>query len=116
MRKYSVALDIASLCDGLVFLAAYARYRRQESTEEALSLYVVHCNWDIQGCGKEAMKMHKTDYSLTFGGKQHLLDQHIKHGIKSEILIRIYFCCDEAERKGLIGSMPGHLAKVKNGT
>ncbi|MBR2304960.1 MAG: hypothetical protein IJ871_07455 [Ruminococcus sp.] len=116
MRKYSGALDIASLCDGLVFLAAYARYRRQEITEETLSLYAQRNNWDIQGCGKEAMKLHKTDYFLTFGGKQYLLDQHIKHGIKSEELIRIYFCWDEAERKVLIGSMPGHLATVKNGT
>ena len=29
------------------------------------------------------------------GGKQYLLDQHIKHGIKSEELIRIYFCCSD---------------------
>lgn len=116
MRKYSGALDIASLCDGLVFLAAYARYRRQEITEETLTLYAEHCNWDIQGCGKEAMKMHKTDYSLTYNGKQYLLDQHIKHGRQAEELIRIYFCWEEAERKVLIGSMPGHLATVKNGT
>lgn len=116
MRKYSGALDIASLCDGLVFLAAYARYRRQEITEETLTLYAEHCNWDIQGCGKEAMKMHKTDYSLTYNGKQYLLDQHIKHGIKSEELIRIYFCWDDDLQKIIIGSMPGHLATVKNGT
>lgn len=71
LRKYNDALDIACLCDGNVFLAAYAKYRSQELSEETLTLY----------------------------GEQYILDQHIKHGVRAEELIRIYFCCDDKSPK-----------------
>ena len=116
MKKYSGSLDIASLCDGIVYLSAYARFRRQEISEEELSLYAQRCNWDVQGCGKEALKMHRTDYTVTYDGKAYTLDQHIKHGIQSDELIRIYFCWDDKLRRIIIGSMPKHLATVKNTT
>ena len=116
LRKYSGPLDIAGLCDGIVFLSAYAKYRRREITEDELLLFAERENWEVQGCGKEALKLHKTDYTITHNGAQHLLDMHIKRGIKAEELIRIYFCWDDESRRVLIGSMPGHLATVKNGT
>ena len=116
LRKYSGSLDIAVLCDGILYLDAYARYRRQEISEAILDLYAGHNNWEIQGCGKAALQMRKSDYTLKHNGTQYTLDMHIKHGIQAEELIRIYFCWDEAERKLLIGSMPGHLATVKDGT
>ena len=58
----------------------------------------------------------RTDYTVTVGSSQYTLDQHIKHGIHAEELIRIYFCWDDESRKILIGSMPGHLATVRNST
>lgn len=116
MRKYNGALDISSLCDGIVYLSAYAKYRRQEITEKTLSLYAERCHWDIQGCGKEAMKMHRSDYTVTVDGTQYILDQHIKHGVHAEELIRIYFCWDDDKKKIMIGSMPEHLATVRNST
>ncbi len=116
MRKYSNALDIISLCDGIVFLDAYVKYRRHEISEDDLSLYAEHRHWEIQGCGKEAMKMHRADYTVSIDGVSYLLDQHIKHGIRAEELIRIYFCWDDRNQKVIIGSMPGHLATVKNST
>ena len=114
MRKYSGALDIFSLCDGIAYLAEYARYRQQKLSADELELFAEYGGWDIQGCGKEALKMFRTEYTVTVGGKQYILDQHIKHGNKSKDLIRIYFCWDAELGKIIIGSMPEHLATVRN--
>lgn len=116
MRKYSGSLDLFSLCDGIVYLSAYAKYRRQSISDEDLELYAIRSNWEIQGCGKEALKMFRTDYSVTVSGRQYTLDLHIKRGNQSEELIRIYFCWANELGKIIIGSMPGHLPTVKNST
>ena len=116
LRKYNGPIDLACLCDGIVFLAAYAKYRRQELSEEMLNLYSAHKKWEIQGCGKEALKVHRADYTVTIDGEQYILDQHIKRGVRTEELIRIYFCWDDKSRKIIIGSMPEHLATVKKST
>lgn len=116
LRKHTGYLDIACLCDGIVFLAAYSQYRRQELSEETLSLYAEHKKWEVQGCGKETLKVHRSDYTVTIEGKPCILDQHIKRGVRSEELIRIYFCWDEENRRIIIGSMPEHLPTVNNAT
>ncbi|WP_028510236.1 hypothetical protein [Ruminococcus sp. NK3A76] len=116
MRKYSGSLDLFSLCDGILYLSAYAKYRQQKITLDELELYAARSNWEIQGCGKEALKMFRTDYSVTFSGSQYTLDQHIKRGNQSEELIRIYFCWASDLNKIIIGSMPEHLPTVKNST
>ena len=116
LRKYSGSLDVSSLSDGIVYLAAYAKYRRQELTDEELNLYAEHKHWEIQGCGKEALRIYRSDYTVTVDGEQYILDQHIKRGVRAEELIRIYFCWDDKSRKIIIGSMPEHLATVKKST
>ncbi len=116
LKKYNGPLDTACLCDGMVYLDAYARYRRLEIPEEQLALCSERRHWEAGGCGKETLKMRHDDYSVSVGGKTYTLDQHIKRGIHSEELIRIYFCWDEATRKIIIGSMPEHLPTVKNST
>ena len=95
----------------------YVSRRVPEKKTVDVFLDITEANhWDIQFCGKEAMRMHRTDYTVTVGSSQYTLDQHIKHGIHAEELIRIYFCWDDESRKILIGSMPGHLATVRNST
>ena len=79
-------------------------------------MYAERCHWEIQGCCKEALKMHREDYTVTMNGHPYILDQHIKHGVHADELIRIYFCWDDDLGKIIIGSMPGHLATVKNST
>lgn len=116
LRKYSGQLDLATLCDGIVFLSAYARYKRKEMSEDTLNMYAERCHWEIQGCGKEALKMHRDDYTVSINGHQYVLDQHIKHGVHADELIRIYFCWQDDIGKLIIGSMPGHLATVRNST
>ncbi|MBQ3918029.1 MAG: hypothetical protein II695_00005 [Oscillospiraceae bacterium] len=116
MKKYNRALDISALCNGIVYLDAYVRYRRGELSAEALSLYSERRHWEAAGCGKEALKLHRDAYSVSVDGHTYILDQHIKRGIRSEELIRIYFCWDDADRTVVIGSMPEHLPTVKNST
>ncbi|MBE6843032.1 MAG: hypothetical protein E7510_09430 [Ruminococcus sp.] len=116
MKKYSGALDIAILCDGIVFLKAYSEFRRKEISDDEFNMYAQRNNWEVQSSGKEAIKIRKSDYTMTYEGRQYILDLHIKHGVKSEELIRVYFCWDDDLRKVIIGSMPGHLATVKQST
>lgn len=116
MRKYSGALDIASLCDGIVYLNAYADLRKRNISEELLQLYGERNNWEVQNCGKVSLKMRKSDYIVTYNDTQYILDLHIKHGVNPEELIRIYFCWDDDLKKLIIGSMPEHLATVKQNT
>ena len=116
LKKYSAPLDISCLCDGIVFLDAHVRYRRTELEAEEYELYSERRHWETGGCGKETLKRCRDDYTVTVGGKTYTLDQHIKHGIRAEDLIRIYFYWDEESRKIIIGSMPGHLPTVKNST
>ncbi|MCR5717548.1 MAG: hypothetical protein K6F80_00745 [Oscillospiraceae bacterium] len=116
LRKYTGQLDTVILCDGLLFLHAYARYRREEIDAAELSLYAERYVWDVQGCGKEALRMRRSDYLTTHGGKQYLLDQHIKYGVSAQVLVRIYFCWAEDLRQIIVGYLPGHLPTVKKGT
>ncbi len=116
MKKCNCSLDTGCLCDGIVYLDAYSRYRRNELSKEVLDRYSERKHWEVTGCGKETLKMRSKDYTTTVNGKTYLLDQHIKQGIHAEVLIRIYFCWDDASKKIIIGSMPEHLPTVKNGT
>ena len=70
----------------------------------------------MQGCGKEALKCFRDDYTLNIDGRKMLMDRHIKYGIKSQTLIRIYFCWDDKNKKVAVGYMPGHLPTVRNST
>lgn len=116
LRKFTGQLDVAILCDGILYLSAYARYRRGEIGADELSLYAERYKWEVQGCGKETLQMRRSDYLMTFDGKQYLMDQHIKYGISAQSLVRIYFHWEEALSKIIIGYMPGHLPTVKKGT
>ena len=116
LRKYSGALDTAVLCDGIYYLNAYARYRKSEVTEEELHLYAESYNWEAGGCGSGALRIHRDDYEVLVDGDKYLLDMHIKYGVSSQVLVRIYFCWDEKTRKIVIGYMPEHLATATKST
>ena len=60
--------------------------------------------------------MFKADYSTSFEGKTFPLDMHIKYGVSTQSLIRIYFTLSEELKKIIIGYMPGHLATVTQST
>lgn len=116
LRKYSGALDTAVLCDGIYYLNAYAKYRKSEINEEELNLYAESYNWEVGGCGSGALRIHRNDYEVLVDGEKYLLDMHIKYGVSSQVLVRIYFCWDENTRKIVIGYMPEHLATATKST
>ena len=116
MKKYSGELDVALLCDGLLYLSGYARYKRKEIDAEVLERYAEMNHWFVEPCGAECLKFFAEAYSCMVGTKKYLLDYHIKYGIKSEQLIRIYFCWDDKLKKIIIGSMPEHLPVMKQKT
>ena len=109
LRKYHGILDVATLCDALLYLDAYARTRLGDLTDEELQLYTDRRNWEVAFCGKEATRLHESDYTVTHGGKRYLLDMHLKQGTRAGFLIRIYFCFDEEHGRLIVGSMPEHL-------
>lgn len=116
MKKYSGEMDIAMLCDGLLFIDGYAKYRKCEIDNALLNLYAESGKWQIESCGAEALKVYKEDYSASVNGKKYLMDMHIKYGVNPKVLIRVYFCWDESAKKIIIGHMPTHLATLKQNT
>ena len=116
LHKYAGALQTEILCDGIVYLNAYVLYRNGQISQEELQLYAERYHWEAGSCGKEALKLHKEEYTATYDGKKYLLNLHLRYGIRSQVLIRIYFCYDETLQKGIIGYMPSHLATVRQST
>lgn len=116
LRKYHGSLDVALLCDGLLYLDAYAKTRNGELTEERLQLYTDQRNWEVSLCGREAVRLNESDYTVTHEGQKYILDMHIKYGNRAANLIRIYFCRDDETGKIIVGSMPEHLATTSQTT
>ncbi|MBQ8962091.1 MAG: hypothetical protein IJ071_12915 [Ruminococcus sp.] len=116
LRKYGGGLDTAILCDGIYYLDAYARYRRGEICGEELALYGESYSWEAAGCGSGALRLRRDDYEIEADGRRYLLDMHIKYGVSAKLLIRIYFCWDEEERRVVIGHMPDHLPTAAQST
>lgn len=113
MKKYSGAMDTALLCDGIIYLHGYSLYRMGEITDKELELYASDAGWEACFSGKEAVKLYKSEYSVKYNNVTYILEQHIKYGVKSQNLIRVYFTWDDKLRKIIIGSMPEHLHTVK---
>lgn len=116
MKKYSGSLDVALLCNGLLYLSEYARYKINKISEQILELYAHSNNGSVDRCGTEPVRVYYDIYSCNLGSKNYMLDYHIKYGVKSKQLIHVYFCWDNDIRKIFIGSMPGQLAIVKQKT
>ena len=113
MKKYSGAMDTALLCDGIIYLNAYSLYRKGVLDAKELERYAADVGWEVCFSGMEAVRVYKSEYSARIGEKTYVLDQHIKYGVKSRNLIRVYFTWDEQLKKIVIGSMPEHLPTVK---
>lgn len=116
LRKYQGGLDVSLLCDGLLYLDAYSRARNGKMTEEQLALYTDQRNWEVSFSGKEAVRLHESDYTVSHEGKKYKLDMHIKYGNRATNLIRIYFCRDVDTGRIIVGSMPEHLATASQST
>lgn len=116
LKKYVRPLSTDILCDGLYFLNGYALYRQGAIPEEQLALYAEEYGWEVQGCGKEALKMFSDDYSVTVNGQSQLLKYHIKYGVDPKNWVRVYFYYDKEIKCVVIGYMPDHLPTISDKT
>ena len=116
MKKYNNSLDIGILCDGIYYLNAYADYRNGKINSQQLEMFSLDNNWEVEGCGKETLKARKSDYIANIDGSPYLLDFHLKRGVSSQVLVRIYFCRDEKSGRIIIGYMPDHLPTASQTT
>ena len=116
LKKYLRSINMAVLCDGIYFLNGYALHRQGLISGDELALYAEEYNWEVQGCGKEALKMFQNDYSVPMESGNKELSLHIKYGVNPQHWVRIYFYYDEKMRKVVIGYMPDHLPTISDKT
>lgn len=116
LRKFSSKLDLAVICDGILYLSAYGKFRQGNLSEELLELYGQRYCWDVSRCGAETLRVHREDYLAQVDDRKYLLDMHIKYGIKAKGLARLYFCWNEELQKIVLGYLPSHLPTLKNPT
>ena len=116
MKKYNNSLDIGILCDGIYYLNAYADYRNGKINSQQLEMFSLDNNWEVEGCGQETLRVRKSDYIANIDGSPYLLDFHLKRGVSSQVLVRIYFCRDEKSGRIIIGYMPDHLPTASQTT
>ncbi len=116
LRKCGGKPNCAILCDGLLYLDAYSRFRQGDLDEDTLTLYAERYCWNITFCGSEALRVYNHDYLAQADGKKYLLNMHLKYGVKVQELIRIYFCWDDALQKIILGYLPDHLPTLKDPT
>lgn len=117
LRKFDGKPDCAIICDGILYLDAYAQFRQGSLDSETFALYSERYCWNITFCGAEALRVYNHDYlAQTADGKKYLLNMHIKYGVKVQELVRIYFCWDDALQKVILGYLPDHLPTLKDPT
>ena len=72
-------------------------------------------SFEIGPCGEQSIKRFAEEYRILYNtdSKEHkdrrTLDTHLKFGVDSRYLIRVYFFWDADTGKVVIGHMPGHL-------
>lgn len=113
LRKAKSPASPTAIADGLYFLAAYARYRRQEIDQAMLELYQIDYLWVPCSVGRATLQVAKRHYEIQVTNQEgirerRLLDLHLKHGVGTH-LIRIYFLWDAEQQKVIVGSLPDHL-------
>lgn len=118
-------VDMSLLCDALEFLAK--EYRNQQigeiTEEERHRLCSKRYNrpfivTPITGMTPDTYPLeYKIKYYRNDNGKkkESPLDLHLKSGIGTENLIRIYFLYDKENQLVVVGSLPKHLKTQKNG-
>jgi hypothetical protein len=111
--------DIEMLCDAMEVLGNdYKAWRLGEITEE---MYICNCKsrcdtpFDIGHCGEKSISRYADQYRVFYNTDskdnkdRRTLDRHLKYGVNSRYLVRVYFFWDADTEKVVIGHMPGHL-------
>ena len=126
LEKLSTPVDVMLLCDCLEYLATeyYRFYTKQISESERDRICSEKYNRPIEVApsGAEAIKNlplhYKVKYDFADGSprREVALDMHLRIGVATPFLIRIYFFYDKVSRKFVIGSLPEHLPTLSNKT
>ena len=109
LKRYNSDVDISMLCDGICFINAYADYRAKRIDKNTLDMYAESYNWSVTPSGDKSLQVHKKAYTIVVDNTKYLLEWHIKSGVSTAVLLRIYFCWDADLKKMIIGYMPDHL-------
>jgi len=121
-RAPAGSVDLRLLCDALEYLATdYRDFLLGTVDSDALLL---RCSqkynrpFEVTRNSDMSVAMYPQDYKIKyyigFKGKEidSVLDRHLKVGIDSDKLLRIYFLFDEDKKRIVVGSLPGHLPTV----
>lgn len=117
--------DLDMMCDAIEVLSeAYCRRRTEtlsESEYNELCKSLTATAFEISLTGDASIKRYPDDYTVQYKrgpkgkAERQTLDLHLKAGVDSQSLLRIYFFWDEETNRVVIGSMPRHLRILKGG-
>lgn len=113
-------VDMKIMCDSLEYLAnEYYRFSYAKTLTKEQCLFYASLKYDqtfkVEPSGNNNIKAFHNEYNIKFdkkngkGIKEFPLNLHLKNGVDSKYLIRIYFHYDEYNKKIIIGSLPKHL-------
>ena len=118
-------VDMALLCDALEYLSKEYRDELIGKITEEERNSICSKRYDrpftvtpITGMTPNAYPLeYKIKYYRDDRGKKHesVLDLHLKSGVGTENLLRIYFLYDKENQLIVVGSLPKHLKTLKNG-
>lgn len=108
--RKALDVDLARLRGGLLALRdAYVPYRRGEVSADAMRQALAAVGFEETGSLADPRKLRSLGYVATWQGEEVLLDRHLKYGIKSKRLIRVYFHYDTVAQVAVVGWLPDHL-------
>lgn len=109
-------IDWHRLCMMIHYLSGYTKYRIEGGNSINAS---AAREYDPEEAGYKAepvssglgsTEFHKDKYTISYDGKEVVMDMHIKYGKGRDInMIRIYFYYDSILKKSIIGYLPDHL-------
>jgi len=117
-------VDLRLLCDALEYLAIEYRDQKIERFDD--DELKKRCNqkykyyFEVTPVTGTSVTKYFNDYHIQYsrGGKGKpvdcVLDRHLRHGVDSENLLRIYFLYDKEEKLIVVGSLPEHLKTVSD--
>ena len=114
--------DLQLFCDAIEVLALdYRQFLLGKISMEELNEHRKNRDaaaLEIAPSGDASIKRFAEDYKVPYqghgcdGNGRRTLDRHLKYGVESQHLLRIYFFWDDSIQKVVIGSMPKHLRIV----
>lgn len=117
----SYEVDMELLCDALEYLATeyYDFYTKVATEDEIMQRSSTKYNrpFKVTPTGYSSIEYSPIEYKVKYNlhgstSKQVALDMHLKAGVSTQHLIRIYFFYDSYNRYFVVGSLPKHLKTV----